>query len=75
MFVVYFHLHYCIARLHSCINTTNNFAYIKSPSRICKFDNKFDNFQKSIAPDKLFTTAVFIEPSYYGTLWGQIYPI
>ena len=53
-FVVYFHLHYCIARLQSCINTADNLTCIKSPSSICKYNLVFDIFKKSIAPDKLF---------------------
>ena len=47
-FGVYFHLHYCIARLHGCINTTNDLTYIKSPSSICKYSLVFDNLKKAL---------------------------
>ena len=47
-FVVYFHLHDCIARLHSCINTTYDLTYIKSPSSICKYSLVFDTVKKAL---------------------------
>ena len=47
-FVVYCHLHYCIARLYSCINTNDNLTYIKSPSSICKYSLVFDIFKKAL---------------------------